>query len=57
MNGIGLITHHELVALKSETTRERWEQEGKLPKPSWVRADRRRLALYPEPILDWSADS
>jgi hypothetical protein len=51
MTNIGILTHHELIALKSKTTRDRWQKQGYLPKPFWIRSDRHRLALYPEPVL------
>lgn len=45
-----ILTHHEINALASERTRERWAARGILPTPKFIRVDRQRLALY----SDWA---
>jgi hypothetical protein len=45
------VTHREINCLLGERTRQRWERDGLLPEPDWIRVDRHRLGLYPELVL------
>lgn len=47
----GFLTNRELDRLGNRRTRERWQAKGLLGEPRWARADRRKLALYPELVL------
>jgi hypothetical protein len=47
-----LLTHVEVARiLGSDRTRQRWEGEGLLPSPRWVRGFGRSLGLYPGVVL------
>lgn len=47
-----LVTHFEVArALGSDRTRQRWEQDGLLPSPRWIRGFGRALGLYPGVVL------
>jgi hypothetical protein len=45
------VTHHEINEFIGERTRQRWEQDGTLPTPDWIRSDRGRVAIFPELVL------
>lgn len=45
------ITHRELNRFLGERTRQRWEKDGLLPEPDWIRVDRHRIGIYPELVL------
>lgn len=47
----GFLTNRELDRLSRRRTRERWQAKGLLGEPLWARADRRKVALYPELVL------
>jgi len=45
------VTHREMNDLLGERTRQRWEKDGLLPEPDWIRVDRNRIGIYPELVL------
>jgi hypothetical protein len=47
----GLLTQHDLDSVIPSRTRQRWQQQGRLPKPARIFGDRRALILYPDVVL------